>query len=436
MSNFEVGLAGIGCLFVLMLMRMPIAIALGLVSAIGIAVIRSGRAATGVMSAMPYDFAANWTLSAVPMFLFMGSVAFNSGMTTSTYKVFRMAFWWMPGGLAVATNWASAAFGAICGSSVAVTAMMARLAIPEMLRYRYDKSLASSVVAASGTIDSLIPPSIAFIIFAWYAEIPVTRLFLAGIVPGLLTAVLYTVLIVTRCTLKPELGPRGARDFSSSELWRATFDAWPLPVLFIGIFAGLYSGVMTVTEAAAGSALIACVIALLRREMTVRVLFSSLTESATTTASLFFLVIGAAMFARFMAISGVPAQLGSIIQGLDLSVLGFMLIVTLVYLVLGMFLEGIGIMMLTMPILLPICEVMDIDLVWMGVIVVKLILIGLITPPVGLHAFVVKSVVGDTIPLTTIFRGLVWFVAVEFLVVALLIAFPALSLWLPGLLAG
>lgn len=436
MSNFEIGLTGIGCLFVLMLLRMPIAIALGLVSVVGIAVIRSSKAATGVMSAMPYDFAANWTLSAVPMFLFMGSVAFNSGMTSSTYRVFRMAFWWMPGGLAVATNWASAAFGAICGSSVAVTAMMSRLAIPEMLRYRYDKSLASSVVAASGTIDSLIPPSIAFIIFAWYAEIPVTKLFLAGIIPGLLTAGLYTALIVTRCWINPNLAPRGERDFAPSDLRRATLDAWPLPVLFFGIFAGLYSGVMTVTEAAAGSALIACVIALVRREMTMRVLVRSLTESAMTTASLFFLVIGAAMFARFMAISGVPSQLGAIISGWDLSVMSFMLIVAVIYLVLGMFLEGIGIMMLTMPILLPICDVLGIDLVWMGVVVVKLILVGLITPPVGMHAFVVKSVVGDSIPLTTIFRGLVWFVAIEFVVVALLISIPDLSLWLPRVLAN
>lgn len=434
MSNFGIGLAGIGCLFLLMTLRMPIAIALGLVSVVGIAAIRSGRAATGVMGSMPYDFAANWTLSAIPMFLFMGSVAFNSGMTSSAYNLFRMVFWWMPGGLAVATNWASTAFGAICGSSVAVTAMMARLAIPEMLRYRYDKSLASAIAAT--TADGLIPPSIAFIIFAWYAEIPVTQLFLAGIIPGLLTAVSYTILIVTRCTLNPKLGPRGDRDFASAELRKAAFDAWPLPILFIGIVTGLYSGVMTVTEAAAGSALLACLIAVVRREMNFRVLRISLTESAMTTASLFFIVIGAAMFARFMAVSGVPAQLGALIGDLELSVLGFVLIVAVIYLVLGMFLDGIGVMMLTLPILVPICEMMGIDMIWMGVIVVKLILIGLITPPVGLHAFVVKGVVGDTIPLLTIFRGLSWFVAVEILIVAILVAVPDLSLWLPRLAAG
>lgn len=436
MSNLEIGLAGIGCLFVLMLLRMPIAIALGLVSVAGIAIIRSGNAAAGVMGSMPFDFAANWTLSAIPMFLFMGSVAFNSGMTASVYRLFRMAFWWLPGGLALATNWAATAFGVVCGSSVAVTAMMARVAIPEMLRYRYDRSLATSVVAACGTVDSLIPPSIAFIIFAWYAEVPVTHLFLAGVFPGLLTALAYTALIVVRCKLNPELAPAGTRDFTPAELRGAAVQAWPVPVLFAGIFAGLYSGVMTVTEAAAGSALIACAIAIVRREMNFRVLRTSLTESAMTTASLFFIVIGAAMFARFMAFSGVPSHLGALIGELNPGIFGFMLIVGLVYLVLGMFLDGIGVMMLTLPILIPICEAMNIDLVWMGVIVVKLILLGLITPPVGLQAFVVKGVVGDAVPLTEIFRGLAWFVAVEILLITLLVAAPEISLWLPRVAAN
>jgi len=436
MDGFDIGLLGIGSLFVLMLLRMPIAIALGLVSIAGIAVLRSDRAATGLMGAMPYDFAANWTLSAIPMFLFMGSVAFNTGMTSAIYRLFRMAFWWVPGGLALTTNWASTAFGVVCGSSVAVTAMMSRVAIPEMLKHRYSPSLATSVVAASGTVDSLIPPSIAFIIYAWYAEIPVTELFMAGILPGLLTSAVYTVIIVGRCLHDPELGPRGERDFTPAELRHTAVRSWPIPVLFLGIFGGLYSGLMTVTEAAAGSAFIACLIALVRGELTFRSLRTSLVESSLTTASLFFVVIGAAMFARFMAVSGVPRELGALIEAMDVSVLGFMLIVGVVYLVLGMFLDGIGVMMLTLPILLPICDAMEIDLVWMGVVVVKLILLGLITPPVGLQAFVVKGVVGDAVPLTTIFGGLLWFVAAEIVIIVLLVAFPEISLWLPSLIGG
>lgn len=435
MTNFEIGLVGIGGLFLLLLLRMPIAIALGLVSVLGISQIRGSGAALGALGTLPYDFAANWTLSAVPMFLLMGAIAFHSGMTASVYKVCRMWFWWVPGGLAVATNWASTAFGAVSGSSVAVTAVMAKLAIPEMLKYKYDKSLATSVVAASGTIDALIPPSIAFIIFSWYAEVPVTQLFLAGVLPGILTAVVYTAMIVTRCTLNPELGPRGTRDFTNAERRQANLDAWPLPVLFIGIFGGLYSGVMTSTEAAAGSAALAFMIAVVRREMTWRVMRESLAESALTTAALFFVVIGAALFTRFMAVSGLPGYLGNLIAGWQPSVTTFMLIVTGVYIVLGMFLEGIGIMMLTLPILVPICRTLGIDLVWLGVIVVKLIMLGLMHPPIGMQAFVVKSCVGERVPLTTIFRGLLWFLGVELVIVALLIAFPQISLALPRLLA-
>lgn len=435
MGNFQIGLLGIGCLFALLLLRMPIAIALGLVSVVGIAVIRSPRAALGALGTLPYDFSANWTLSAVPMFLLMGAIAFHSGMTASVYKVCRMWFWWVPGGLAVATNWASTAFGAVSGSSVAVTAVMAKLAIPEMLKHGYDKSLATAVVAASGTIDALIPPSIAFIIYSWYAEIPVTQLFLAGVLPGILTAVVYTAMIVIRCTIDPTLGPRGQRDFTKTERRAAVMDAWPLPVLFVGIFAGLYSGVMTSTEAAAGSALLAFVIALLRREMSWKVMSESLSESALTTASLFFIVIGAAFFTRFMAVSGLPAQLGQLIAGWQPNVLTFMLIVTVIYIVLGMFLEGIGIMMLTLPILVPICRTLGIDLVWLGVIVVKLIMLGLMHPPIGIQAFVVKGVVGDAVPLTTIFRGLLWFLGVELIILALLIGFPGISLWLPRVAA-
>ncbi|RJF98643.1 TRAP transporter large permease [Noviherbaspirillum saxi] len=436
MSNFEIGMWGIGVLFVLLLLRMPIAISLALVSVGGMAAIRGANAALGSLGTLPYDFAANWTLSAVPMFLLMGAFAFHSGMTASVYKVCRMWFWWVPGGLAVATNWASTAFGAVSGSSVAVTAVMSKIAIPEMLKYRYDKSLATSVVAASGTIDALIPPSIAFIIYSWYAEVPVTDLFMAGVVPGLLTAVLYTVMIVTRCTLNPSLGPRGEKDFTAAERRAANFDAWPLPVLFIGIFGTLYSGVMTSTEAAAGSAMLACLIAIVRGEMTWKVLRESLSESALTTASLFFIVIGAALFTRFMAVSGLPHELGKLITSWQPSVTTFMLIVTGTYIVLGMFLEGIGIMMLTLPILVPICRTLGLDLVWLGVVVVKLILLGLMHPPIGIQAFVVKGVVRDSVPLTTIFRGLLWFLGIELIILALLIIFPEISLWLPRLVRG
>ena len=211
MTNFEIGLYALGSLFVLLALRFPIAIALSIVSFAGILAIRGPRAAYGQLGVLPFDFAASWTLSAVPMFLLMGAFAFNSGMTISVYKVFRMWFWWLPGGLAIATNWASAAFGAISGSSIAVTAVMARIAIPEMLRYRYDKSLATSVVAASGHHRRPDPAQHHLHHLRVQSETSITEaLFLAGVVPGILTGVVYTVLIMARCLVNPTLAPRAS----------------------------------------------------------------------------------------------------------------------------------------------------------------------------------------------------------------------------------
>lgn len=431
MSNLQIGLLGIAALFMLLAVRVPIAVTLLIVSVVGVWAIRGVNAAFASIGTLSFDLAASWTLSAVPMFLLMGAFAFNSGMTISVYKVFRMWFWWLPGGLAVATNWASAAFGAISGSSIAVTAVMARIAIPEMLKCRYDKSLATSVVAASGTIDALIPPSIIFIIYGIQSETSITDLFLAGVMPGLLTGAVYTVLIVTRCLVNPKLAPRGERDFTAAERRAATVDSWPLPVLFLGIFVGLYSGATTATEAGAVSAALALAIALIRREMTWPVMRRSLVECCATTCSLFFIVIGAAFFARFMSIAGVPGYLGTLIQQSAISPLGFVLMKSVIIILLGMFLEGIGIMLIILPIIVPICRQLDIDLIWVGVLVVKLIMIGLLHPPIGLQAFVVKSVVGDEVPLGTIFRGLVWFLGAEIFIMALLVAFPDISLWLP-----
>jgi C4-dicarboxylate transporter, DctM subunit len=433
-TNFEIGLYALGSLFVLLALRFPIAIALSIVSFAGILAIRGPRAAYGQLGVLPFDFASSWTLSAVPMFLLMGAFAFNSGMTAAAYQVCRIWFSWVPGGLAIATNWASAIFGAISGSSMAVTAVMARMAIPEMLRSGYDRALATSVVAASGTIDSMIPPSIAFVIYGWYAEVPITKLFLAGVLPGLLTGVVYMVMIIARAMINPALAPRETRQFTREERREAMIDAWPLPVLFVGIFAGLYTGVMTPTEAAAGSAALALAIALLRREMTWEIMKKSLVETCLTTSSIFFIVIGAAFFTRFMAVSGLPDQVGELIRQNAPSQLAFILMMSGVIVLLGMFLEGISILLLVLPIIVPICRTLGVDLIWVGVIVVKLIMIGLLHPPIGIQAFVVKSVVGDEVPLTTIFRGLLWFLGAEIFIMALIIAFPEISTFLPSLI--
>jgi C4-dicarboxylate transporter DctM subunit len=434
MSNPEIGLIGIGALFALLAIRLPIAVGLILVSVAGVFAIRGPRAAFGSMATLSFDASANWTLSAIPMFFLMGALAFNSGMTSAVYRLCRMVFWRVPGGLAIASNLAGAAFGAVSGSSLAVTAVMAKIAIPEMLQRRYQKSLATSVVAACGTIDALIPPSIAIIIYGIESEASITELFLAGLTPGILTIVVYVALIVLRCWWNPELAPREQRDFTPAELREAAWQSWPFLALFFAVFLGMYSGIATPTEAGAISAALTLIIALLRGQMTWRRACDSLIESCVPTTSIFFIILGAAFFARFMSISGVPQYVAESIQAFSPSPIVFILMMSAVIVLMGMFLEGLAIMLIVLPFVLPICRQLGIDIVWVGLIIIKLVVLSLLHPPLGLQAFVVKTIVGDSVTLAEIYKGLLWFVAAEFLIIGLMIAFPELSMWLPHLL--
>lgn len=435
MSNLAIGYFCIVAAIVLMIVRVPVAIALGLTSIVGLYFVRGLFApAANLLASTPYDFAASWTLSAIPMFLLLGAVAFHSGMTGAIYNAARMWFSWVPGGLAVATNMACAIFAAISGSSLATTMAMGKLAIPEMLRLKYDPALTAGVVAAAGTLGALIPPSIAFVIYGYYAETSVAKLLISGILPGLLTAAGYSAMVIVRCMRNPELAP--APD--EAVTWKARVDSlvgvWPIPVIMCGIIVTIYVGVATPTEAAAIGAFIAVVVAIAQRTMSVEIFKTSVIDAARTTASVFFIVVCAALFTKFLTLTGVPNHLASSIKNAGVSPLTLILIITVVYLILGCFLEGLGIMIMTLPILVPICRQLGIDLIWMGVIIVKLIEIGTLTPPVAMHAFAVKSIVGDRMSLTTIYRGIFWFLGVEVVVMALIIAFPAISTWLPSLM--
>lgn len=434
MSSLTIGFLGLATLVGLLALRMPIALALGLVSVGGIAVLRGSDAALGALGTMLYDFAANWLLAAVPMFLLLGSVAFHSGLTGHLYDAARMWLNRLPGGLAVASNVGAAAFAATSGSSVATSAAMGRLAIPEMLRFGYDKGLATATIAAAGTLGALIPPSIPFVIYGWYTETSIGALLIAGILPGLLTGTVYAVMIVARCRLNPGLAPPVAIAITPREKWRALARTWPILLIVIGIVGGIYGGVATPSEAGAFGAAIAIVIATLQGRFGLTELRNSVSEALMTTGSIFFIAIGAVLFTRFLAIAGVPRFLSTELATLSADPFWITLGMSAVYVVLGAFLDPLGLMLLTLPIFLPLLKTLGMDLIWFGVIVVKFIEIGCLTPPVGLNAFIVKSVVGDTVPLYTIFRGLVWFLACEALIMTLLFAFPGISLFLPSLM--
>jgi len=434
MSALEIGFAGIAVVLFLLAMRIPIAIALGAVSIVGIMYLRGPMAAKTLLGTLPYGFSASWTLSAVPMFLLMGSLAFHTGLTSTLFSAARIWFGKLPGGLAIATNFACAGFAAVSGSSLATAAAMGRLAIPEMLKYRYEPALATSVVAAAGTLGALIPPSITLVIYGWFAEIPVGPLLIAGIVPGIFTAVCYAAMIFARAKINPEIAPPLDEPITDRMRLRALVDVWPIPVLVLGVAGSIYGGVATPTEAGAIGAGLTIVIAVLNRSLTFKALLHSAGEAVRTTATIFIIGIGAILFTRFLAFSGVPSFLTELIAAYAVGPISLILIVMVIYIILGMFLDPLGLLLLTLPIVIPAFRTAGVDMIWAGILVVKFLEIGFITPPVGMNAFVVKGIVGDQVSLGTIFRGLTWFVAMEIIVTGVLIAFPAITLFLPQLM--
>jgi tripartite ATP-independent transporter DctM subunit len=421
-------------LFVLLALRMPIAVALAIVSSAGILVIRGPRAALSMMGAETHDFAAHWTLSAIPMFLLMGAFAYHGGLTTSLFKAGRIWLSRLPGGLAVATNAATAMFAASSGSSVATSAAMTRLAAPEMLKAGYAPSLATSVIACSGTIGALIPPSILFVVYAWFTQENVGQLLMAGLLPGILTAVVYTALIIGRCKMNPELAPAVEDHFTWADRLAVLREIWPVPFLMLVVIGSIYGGFATATEAAALGSMATLVLVIMRGDFSAAFFKSAVSDALTSSASVFFVALGAALFSKLLALSGIPPKIGVYISDAGFTQMQMIFVVIGIYLILGMFLDPIGILLITLPILLPAFDVLGMNLIWMGVIIVKMIEIGLLTPPVGLNVFVVKSVLGDQVELRDIFRGVMWFLLAEVVIMAILIAFPDVSLMLPRLM--
>ena len=432
MTTLEIGFYAMGLVIFLIAIRMPIGVALGLVSFAGIALMRGIDVAFGLMKTIPFDFAAHWELTAIPMFLLMGAIAHHSGISSALFRAARLWLGALPGGLAVAANFACAGFAAASGSSVATAAAMGRIAIPEMLNAGYDKALATGTVASAGTLGSLIPPSILFVLYGIFAEVSITKLLIAGIFPGLLTAGIYAAMIITRAKIWPEIAPRTDVGATRAERWQSLGAVWPLLVLILGIIGGLYSGLVTPTVAGAFGAFLSFVIAVLQKRMNWQVLKDSVVEAVASTSRIFFVAVGAVLLTKFMALSGVPVFLGQMVGSWALDPILLVVAASLIYVVLGMFLDPLGLLLITLPFLLPMFEALDLDLIWFGVLVVKYLEIGLLTPPVGFNVYVIKSVVGDLVELETIFKGVLWFLACEVVVVILLVAFPEISLYLPS----
>ena len=434
MSDVEIGFVGIGILVALIALRVPIGVSLIGVSFFGIWAMVGEKAAWGILGVVPYSFAATWQLSSVPMFLLMGFFCFHAGLTKGLFDAARVWLSGLPGGLAVATVFGAAGFAAVTGSSVACAAAMGRIAVPEMMRHRYDVSLATGTVAAAGTIGALIPPSILLIIYGIIAEVPISHLFLGGVGAGLLTAFGYVMVITIRATINPELAPRLTETVPLAEKVTALKDTWPVILLMACVFGGLFGGLFTPTEAGAVGAFLSLVIAGIKGSLTLERFKNALLETLLTSASLFIIAIGASMLTRFLALSGAGDHLSELVVAIGANELMLLVGISAVYLVLGMFLEPLGAMLLTLPILLPIIATTGFSLVWFGVLLTKFLEIGMITPPIGLNVFVIKGVVGDLATTSTIFRGIMWFLVSDLIVIVLLIAFPDIVLYLPSLM--
>ncbi|NYS76443.1 MULTISPECIES: TRAP transporter large permease [Halomonadaceae] len=430
--SVEIGFYGIAALLVLLALRVPVALSMIVVSLVGITVMFGWSTAIGMLSSTPYEFIAKWTLSAVPMFLLMGFVCFHTGLTSGLFNAAKVVFRWLPGGVAISSIFASSGFAAVSGSSVACAAAMGRIAIPEMVKGGYKPSFACGTIAAGGTIGALIPPSILMIVYGVFAQVSITQVFLGGISIGLLTAISYSIVILVVSWLRPDIVPRKATDARNISAKQALIEIWPVMALGLLVFGGLFSGFFTATEAGAVGAAGAILIGLILRRLDRKAMKAALLETLSTTSALLIIGVGASMFTLFLSLSGLAGYITGAVTGWEPSYLQLMLVVVLIYLFLGLFMEPFGAMLVTLPVLLPVFELYDVSLIWFGVLLVKLLEIGMITPPVGMNIFVIKGVAGQYASLVDIFKGVTTFLIADIVVVALVIFFPEIVLFLTG----
>ena len=432
MERIEIGFIGVAFMLGLIGIRVPIGAAMGGTAFVGIWAMMGWNPAVGIARAIPFNLIGDWNLSAIPMFLLMGFFAVEAGLTKGLFGAARVLLTWLPGGLASSTVVASGLFASASGSSVATAAAFARIASPEMLRAGYDKGLATGSVAAAGTLGALIPPSVLMIVFGIILNTPINTLFIAGVLPGILTAVMFVGLITVRCMLNPQLAPRVKVEVTPEEKRALIADAWPLPVLIAGVMGGIFAGVVTATEAGAAGAFLALCLALLRGRMSFAIFKNSLFSTAAATAEIFVVILGAALFSRFVGLATIPTWIIGAFDGFE--TWQILLFICILFIVMGAFLESISIMLLTLPVLGPLLVAHDVNMIWFGIIVVKLLEIGLVTPPMGMNVFVIKSALGRQVRLGEIFRGATWFIVIDLVTLALLLFFPIITLWLPGLM--
>lgn len=431
MDPIYLSFVGMGLVIVLVALGMPIAFVTAAVGLGGLIALRGFGPAAALVGGVPHSEASSYTLIVVPFFIMMGSFAAAAGITTDLYRMAKAWVGHLPGGLAIATTWGTALWSAISGSSTATAAVMGRMAVPEMLSYGYDRRLAAGSVAAGAAMDALIPPSVIMIVYGLLTESSIGPLLIAGFIPGFMEALTFAVLIYVMALRRPEIGPPAER-VGWAPAVRSVFRAgnWSFLAIFLAVFGGIYLGVFTPTEAGGIGAFGTFLTALLLGRLNRHTLSEGLLETGKVSVMIFIIIAGVLVFSRFLAFSGFTQRATDFVLSLGMPPMMILLGFLVIYLVLGCFLDAIGMMALTLPIFSPIVERLGFDMIWFGILVVKMIEIALITPPVGLNVYVLRGALPN-VPTADIFRGTLPFLYVQIVNVALILLFPELVLWLP-----
>lgn len=417
-------------LFGLLFVGLPLTFALGLIGFFGFAWIIGINPAGAMSAQIAWDTVTSYSLSVLPLFVLMGNLVNHAGLSRELYAASNAMVGHRRGGLAMATILACGGFSAVSGSSLATAATMSSIALPSMRRYGYSDALSTGSVAAGGTLGILIPPSVIMVIYGSMTETSIGKLFIAGVIPGLLGILFYTLAVAFTAWRNPEAGPAGPR-LAWRERMRAVGQVWATLALFVLVIGGIYLGVFTATEAAGIGAAGAFLIALQRGTLTIPALVGILAATARTTAMLMAVLIGALIFSNFVNVAGVPSTVVNLINGMGLSPIGVILVLIVFYLILGCVFDSLAMILLTIPVFFPLVIGLGFDPIWFGILIVMVVEISLITPPIGMNIFVIRSVARD-IPVTTIYRGIIPFVAVDVIRLLLVVFLPAIVLFLPS----
>ena len=430
MSTNAVAIIGFISLFGLMLLRVPVGMAMGLVGVCGFGYLVNGTAALKLVGQTSMRTVTDYTFGVIPMFLLMGTFVSNSGMSRELFRAANGFVGHLRGGLGIATVAACGGFAAICGSSVATAATFSAVAYPEMRRYGYPQSFAAGVIAAGGTLGAMLPPSTVLAVYGIITEQDIGKLFIAGIVPGILAASMYMITVAVIVWARPKYLPAGSRTQWRERL-KGLRDIWATLLLFCFVIGGLYGGLFTPTEAGGMGAGGAFLIGVLRGRLTRTDIRRSLLQATRTAAAVFTVLIGALLFGYFLTITQTPQKVTAFLTGLGLGRYGVLALIMVMYVVLGCLMDALAMVILTVPIIFPVIKELGFDPIWFGVIIVMTVELGLIHPPVGMVVFVIKSVIQD-INFSTIFAGVLPFIATDLIRLVILIAFPAIALWLPS----